>query len=177
MGVLPQLSFANPWWRVVGAPSDLPSVVPLQRQLPVVSESHMIEPTGASRPPVKFWESPAKTYVIYNPLQNDVLFGRGKPLQERPGNVRFREILEKHMGKCDLDDKGASAKVSACIVHLVKEEGGRFLKELNDGGWFEVDEATARTKASHAFRTRRKVFQATLRKDKGALSGRQTAPG
>jgi hypothetical protein len=107
--------------------------------------------------------------VIYNPLQNDVLFGRGKPLQERPGNVRFREMLEKHMGKYDLDDKGASAKVSACIVHLVKEEGGRFLKELEDGGgWFEVDEATARAKVSNAFRTRRKVFQATLKKDKSA---------
>jgi hypothetical protein len=106
--------------------------------------------------------------VIYDPLQNDILFGRGKPIQERIGNVRFREMLDKHIGKYDLDDKGASAKVAACIAHLVKEEGGRFLKELKDGGWFEVDEATARAKISHAFRTRRKAFQATHKKDKSA---------
>jgi hypothetical protein len=185
VGVLPQLTFTNPWWSVVGAP-NLPSEVPLQRQLPVVPQSYIIGPTGASRPPVKFWESSAKPcviasrppvkfwesppnpYVIDDPLQNDILFGRGKPIQERIGNVRFREMLDKHIGKSDSDEKSASAKVSACIVRLVKKEGGRFLKELNDGGWFEVDEATARAKVSHAFRTRRKAFQATLKTDKSA---------
>jgi hypothetical protein len=185
MGVLPQLTFTNQWWSLVGAP-NLPSEVPLQRQLPVVPQLRIIGPTGASRPPLKFWESPAKPcviasrppvetwesrpkpYVIYDPLQNDILFGRGKQIQERIGNVRFREMLDKHIGQCDSDEKGASAKVAACIAHLVKEEGGRFLKELKDGGWFEVDEATARAKISHAFRTRRKAFQAVLKKDKSA---------
>jgi hypothetical protein len=33
----------------------------------------------------------------------------------------------------------------------MKEEGGRFLKELEDGSWVEVDEAAARAKVvSHA---------------------------
>jgi hypothetical protein len=107
--------------------------------------------------------------VIYDLMHNDVLLGRGKPIQERPGNVRFREMLDKHIEKYDSGEKGVSAKVSACIVLLVKEEGGRFLKELEDGGWFEVDEATARAKVSHAFRTRVKVFQSTR------LSKRATA--
>jgi hypothetical protein len=164
-GSLPRPSFANPWWSVVGAP-NLPSVVPLQMQLPVVPQSHVTEPTSASRdPPAKFWESPAKPYVIYDPLQNNVLLGRGKPVQQRPGNVRFREMLDKHMGKYnDRGEKGA--KFTAHILHLVKEGGGRFLMELEDGGWVEVDEATAREKVSRAFRTRRKVLQATLKKDK-----------
>jgi hypothetical protein len=64
--------------------------------------------------------------------------------------------------------KGDKPNVMAYIVHLVKEEGGRFLKELEDVGWVEVDEATARVKVGRAFRSRRKVLQATLKQDKSA---------
>jgi hypothetical protein len=149
IGDLPQPSFANPWWGAVGAP-NLPLVMlpPPERQLPVVPRTHIIGPTSASRPPAKLLcKSPAKLYVIYDPLPNDILLGRGKPVQNRPGNVRFREMLDKHFGKYD----------TAYIVHLVKEEGGRFLKELEDGGWVEVDEATARAKVNNAFRALRKL--------------------
>jgi hypothetical protein len=163
---LPRSSFANPWSSILGAP-NLPSVfVPLLRQLPVVPQSHITGPTSGRRESSeKLWESPAKPYVIRDPLQNDILLGRGKPIQERLGNVRFREMLDKHIDKYDRVEKGAKY-YTAYIVHLVKEGGGRFLMELEDGGWVEVDEATAREKVSRAFRTRRKVLQATLKKDK-----------
>jgi hypothetical protein len=101
--------------------------------------------------------------VIYDPLPSDVLFGRGKPIQERPGNVRFREILDTHTELYDKSEKGAKSAVMAYIVHLVKEEDGRFLKELEDGGWVEVDEATAQAKVGRAFRTRRSALRATLK--------------
>jgi hypothetical protein len=158
-GFLPSPSFANPWWgSVVGAPS-LPSVVPTQRQLPAVyPPSHITGPTSASRP--------AKPFVISDPLPNDILVGRGKPIQYRPANVRFREMLDKHMDKYDKGEKGTKVKVVSYIIHLVKEEGGRFLKELEDGGWVEVDEAAARVKISHSFRSRRAMFHSTLEKDK-----------
>jgi hypothetical protein len=165
-GFLPRPSFANPWFTVVGAP-NFPSVVPPhQRQLAVHPQSHITGPASASNFPAKLWESPAEPYVIYDPLPNDVLLGRGKPIQERPGNIRFRDMLDKHMDNYEKCLTGAKNKVSAYIVHLVKEEGGRFIKEVEDGGWAEVDEATARAKVSHAFRARRGVFQATLRKNK-----------
>jgi hypothetical protein len=153
---LPHPRFVNPWWDVVGAPN-----LPPQPQLPVVAHSHMIGQTSASQPAAKVCKSPAKPYVIYDPLPNDVLFGRGKPIQGRPGNVRFREMLYKHMDKYEQSEKGAKCKkVSAYFVRILKEEGGRFLKEVEDGGWVEVDEATAQAKVSHVIRTRRQVFQA-----------------
>jgi hypothetical protein len=163
-GFLPSPSFPNPFWgSVVGAPS-LPSVVPTQRQLPVVPPSHITGPTSASRPPAKFCKSPAKPYVICDPLPNDILFGRGKPIQYRPANVRFRKMLDSHIEKYG---KGENGGDSAYIVHLVKQDGGRFLKELEvGGGWVEVDEDTAKAKVSQAFRSRRQVFQATFKKDK-----------
>jgi hypothetical protein len=164
---LPQPSFASPWWSVVGAPNLPVVVVPPQGQLPLVPQSHMIGPTIACRPPAKFFESPAKPYVIYDPLPNDILLGRGIPIQQRPGNVRFREIIDTHKDKYEQGGKGAKVAAVAYIVHLVKEEGGRFLKEMEYGrSWVEVDEATALAKVNNAFRTQRQVRQAILRKDK-----------
>jgi hypothetical protein len=169
-------SFANPWWSGVGAPTNLPQVVtvpPHTSQLPVTPASHTTGPStiSASLPPVaKFGKSPAakkNPYAISDPCPNDILFGRGKPIQDRPANVRFREMLDKNSEKYANGGNGGKAIVSTYIVHLVKEEGGRFLKELEDGGgWGEVDAATAQAKVSQAFRTRRQVFQATLKKNK-----------
>jgi hypothetical protein len=153
---MPLPSFANPWRSVVGAP-NLASVLPPHRQLPVYP---------ASRITATLCKSPAKPHLIYNPCPNDILLGRGKPIQARPANVRFREMLDKHMDKYNTREKGVKVIVSSYIVRVVKEEGGRFLKELEDGGWVEVNETTARAKVSHAFRTRRQVFQANLKKDR-----------
>ena len=171
IGYLPQPSSANPWWSVVRAP-NLPPVVPTQIQLSVVPQLHIIGQTSASRPPARLLcKSPAKMYVIYDPLPNDILLGRGKPIQDRPGNVRFREMLDKHMDKYDQFENGAKSSVTTYILHLVKEElGGRFLKELEDRGWVEADEATARAKINHTFLTRRKRFPATFKKDKSTAS-------
>ena len=167
LGFLRLPSFANPLWSIVGgAPNLPPAVVPApQRQLSAVPpQSHIAGPTGgASRPLAKCCKSPAKPYsVIYDPLPNDILLGRGKPTQDRPGNVRFREMIDKHINEYDKDKNGAKVTV----LRILKEEGGRFLKELEVGGWAEVDEAAARAKVSKAFRTRRPAFPATLKKDR-----------
>jgi hypothetical protein len=160
-GFLPLPNIANPWWSVVGA-SNVPSVV-----LPAVSQSHITGPaTSASLPAAKCHKSPAKPHVIYDLLPNDVLLGRGKPIQKHPGNVRFRQMLDSIIEKYGKGEKGAKVRAVAYIIDLVKVEGGRFLKELEDGGWVEIDEATARAKVSHTFRTRRQVFQANLKKDR-----------
>jgi hypothetical protein len=159
------LGFSNPWWSVVGAPNLLLRVPP-QCQLPVVPQSHIAAPTSVSRSQAKIYESPAKPHVIYDPLPNDVLLGRGKAIQQRPGNIRYREMVEKQMDRYDEGDRGAKYTVTASIAYLLKEEGGRFLKEIEDGGWVEVDEATALLKISHSFRSQRKVLQATPKKGK-----------
>jgi hypothetical protein len=160
-------SFASPWWSVAGAP-NWPSVLPPHRQLPVTPSSDIITgPTSASRSPAKFCNSPAKLYVISDPLPNDILFGRGKPIQYRPANVRFRKMLDCHLEKYGKGENCGKVFAPVYMVNMVKEEGGRFLKELEvGGGWVEVDEDTAKAKVSQAFRSRRQVFQATFKKDK-----------
>ena len=65
-----------------------------------------------SDPPAKLCKSPAKPYVSYDPLPNDILFDRGKPIQRRPGNVRFRELIDKHMDKYEQGEKGVKSTVA-----------------------------------------------------------------
>jgi hypothetical protein len=93
VGFLPRPCFGDPWcWSVVGAPtSHLPQAPPpTQRQL-------LTGPMGsAGGSPTKFGKSPAtQPHVIYDAaLPNDILLGRGKSIQNRPANVRFREMLD-----------------------------------------------------------------------------------
>jgi hypothetical protein len=159
-----KLGFPNPWWSVVGAPNLLP-MAPPRSQLLVAPQSHSITTlTSVSRSQAKFCEPPTKPYVIYDPLPNDILLGRGCTIQQRPGNVRYRKMIEKHMGKYDEVDKDAKYALTTYIAYLLKEEGGRFLKKLEGGGWVRIDEATARLKISHAFRSQRKALHTTLKK-------------
>jgi hypothetical protein len=64
-------------------------------------------------------------------------------------------MLDKHMDEYEQSGMGAKVKLSAYIVHIMKEERRRCLKERKDGGWPEVAEATARAKVSFVFHSRR----------------------
>jgi hypothetical protein len=85
-----------------------------------------------SRPPAEFCESPAKPWAIYDPLPNDMLLGRGIPIEQRPRNLLFRKI-DMHKDKCIQGKRNFKHALAACIAHFMKQEGGQFLKELEDG--------------------------------------------
>jgi hypothetical protein len=89
----------------------------------------------------------------------------GSLLNNDPEMFDFERRLKK-MDEYDQGDRGVKYAIMASIVHLLKEEGGRFLKETENGGWVEVDEATARLKISHAFRSQRKALHVALKKGK-----------
>ena len=93
---------------------------------------------------------------ILQPGPQDILFGRGKPYQERPSNVWFRNLLESYRNRYEVACKSEKTKLATEIVHVVKLKNGRFLKQSQEWDyWVEVDDKMAREKVSHAFRTRR----------------------
>ena len=96
---------------------------------------------------------------ILEPGRFDVVFGRGKGNQNRPGNTRFRHIIDMHMDKYETSNKYGKTDVSERVMRLIRESSGRFLKRApNNGGWIEVDDPTeVRDKVSHAFRARRQA--------------------
>ena len=104
--------------------------------------------------------------MIYvdEPLESDILYGRGGNIYNREGNKRFREIVMKRQPnykKIDEDKNADKTKtdtekqmVSRDVVHVAQREGRRFLKKRKDGekGWYVVHDDFARFKASQALR-------------------------
>jgi hypothetical protein len=82
---------------------------------------------------------------IVLPSQEDVLFGRGKPIQEHPGNVRYHYILDLYQAKYEEAKKFQKMEVSNLVLQVIAKQNGRFLKQ-DGAGWVEVDQDQAREK-------------------------------
>jgi hypothetical protein len=95
---------------------------------------------------------------------NDVLSGRGRPLNEHVGNFQFRKIVNQAMPKYfDPSNKTIEKSYFAArVVAIVRclNPPGRFLKEVKGTGyWEEIGDVEARKKASQALRE--KIWEKT----------------
>lgn len=89
------------------------------------------------------------------PGPHDVLLGRGRNLQNHPGNRRFRMLIDRHLDRYDAADKQDKTILGYTIVRIVHETGGRFLRDVDGAGYVEVDDDVARPKVAHCFRSQR----------------------
>ena len=100
----------------------------------------------------------SESSLIPVPKRMDVLLGRGKVIQEHPGNLRYRHLIETSRERYERSSKFEKTAVAEVIVRMIKESNGRFSKQDDDGtGWVVVSDEIAREKVAHAFRNRRKV--------------------
>ena len=118
----------------------------------------------AATPPPKRTTTTITTSKIGNgnqpPSELDVVFGRGRSIQDYPGNKKFRAILDKKKNEYDNLSKFGRTDLAASIIQQIKNDGGRFLKKKDSGGeacWEEVELKEARAKVTMAFRSRRKL--------------------
>jgi hypothetical protein len=105
---------------------------------------------------------------ISKPTPFDVLFGRGKPYQGHPGNIRLHKIVDVHRSRYLRARRYDKFAISEEIVRNIKAppESGRFLKRAEgEDYWEEVSDPVAQEKVSHALRGK-------PRKDNFADSGR-----
>ncbi len=113
--------------------------------------------------------------IIVSPSRKDVLFGRGRPIQDHPGNKLLNSLVESMRNRYEnLQQRSDKTMLSQMIVSKVKNAGGRFLKLCaqngESGGWEEANDAEAQAKVSHAFRSLKQ-----LQKLKGQQTGQQQA--
>jgi hypothetical protein len=92
---------------------------------------------------------------MLEPGRFDVVFGRGRGAQERPGNARFRVLVDMHIEKYERANKFGKTEIANDIIRIIGESSGRFLKKSDGAAWEVVDDLTVRAKVSHAFRARR----------------------
>jgi len=96
--------------------------------------------------------------ICSGPSPTDVICGRGGKANTHPGNISFREEAKKLRNWYESSSKSEKFTISAMLVDLVRERGGRFLKrdDKQAGNWLEADANDVRKKASQALREGRK---------------------
>lgn len=93
--------------------------------------------------------------MIY-PDKHDVVFGKGFPIQTRPGNQHYHWLIESVKPVYDQVPKRVKHLQAQVVVNEILDKlqpPGRFLKKNKDTGEYElVDRATAVLKARQALR-------------------------
>lgn len=95
---------------------------------------------------------------ICNPTDLDVLLGRGGSTNTHPGNIRYRQEVEKiRSWYSSCTTKSEKKEVSQLLIEYVNEYGGRFLvKDGSTQQWVLANPKTARKKTSQALRDSQK---------------------
>lgn len=107
--------------------------------------------------------------IVVVPSRVDILLGRGKPIQDHPGNLRYQSLLDFYQETYERAKKYQKMKISHQILARVAQYGGRFLRQ-EGAGWMEVDPTVARDKVAHAFRTRRVAVAKSGRASSGTIA-------
>lgn len=93
---------------------------------------------------------------IRDPNVNDVLAGRGGRINAHVGNVQFRDIVAQRKKDylATSTKKLEKAHIAADIVYYIRrlDPPGRFLKEDNDGAWWDIGDQKAIKKVGQALR-------------------------
>ena len=70
--------------------------------------------------------------VLIKPSPNDCLFGRGRPYQRHPGNIRMLQLVERNKA-CYQRKETTREEKKHIVKHIIHEMqvtyGGRFLKQ------------------------------------------------
>ena len=94
---------------------------------------------------------------VFLPTTKDVLFGRGKPFQQHPGNIRLSLTLDSVRERYNAASRHEKTMLAMDIVMTFQANGTRFLRRVSndiDGIlWEEVNNSEAREKVSQLFRS------------------------
>lgn len=97
--------------------------------------------------------------VVTVPGVHDVLLGRGRHSHKQPGNKGLRGLIEKYWKRYEVSDKHEKTILAYTIVRIIQERSGRFLKHEEGVGYLMVDDAVARAKVAHSFRSHRSALR------------------
>eukprot|EP00934_Nitzschia_sp_Nitz4_P004714 Nitzschia sp. Nitz4//scaffold148_size54725//36020//37576//NITZ4_006662-RA/size54725-processed-gene-0.24-mRNA-1//-1//CDS//3329536760//4704//frame0 len=88
------------------------------------------------------------------PHKNDVLSGKGRPIQRHPGNIRFRALVDHYMAEYCNAEKGRKGRVGLKVFAAIQASHGRFLSKDNQSGfWYPISDTEALQKVNKAFLT------------------------
>lgn len=88
---------------------------------------------------------------IKEPLSQDVLCGRGRPIREHKGNIRYNKMIQDMRQEYEDAPNGRKLEVVKKLIDSIRADQGRFLHKKGDS-WLELDADKVIVKTSQAFR-------------------------
>jgi hypothetical protein len=89
--------------------------------------------------------------------EKDVLMGRGKRVSEWPGNIYFRQAVNRFRDQYTKAARHEKVQIADKVIEMMHAVSGRFLKENSDGTWSEVEKDRAVEKTCQALREKEKA--------------------
>ena len=90
---------------------------------------------------------------VARPRRFDVLFGKSNVAREHTGTLRAWHLVQMYFVTYERLGKYQKTEVANKIISIIRESGGRFLKQSkNKRDWVEVSDVAAREKIAHWFR-------------------------
>lgn len=112
---------------------------------------------------------------VTDPVDSDVLCGRGGAALRHPGNQTYRRLVNLNKGLYITCLKTEKLKISRSIVAAIREQKGRFLeKDTSDSSnkiWFDIGDKKAIEKTSQALREGQPKLRQKIVEMGGGISG------
>jgi hypothetical protein len=103
---------------------------------------------------------------------DDILLGRGVPMQRHPGNIRMHHLINSYRPRYRKATRIDKASMIQEVLQKLKEGGVKFRKRVdNEDLWVEVGDQVAYDKISHALRGRGSERRAPPRESLSHLAG------
>lgn len=88
---------------------------------------------------------------IKEPRSQDVLCGRGRPIREHEGNIRYNKMIQDMRQEYEDAPNGSKLEVVKKLIDTIRADQGRFLHKKGDS-WLELEPDKVIVKTSQAFR-------------------------
>lgn len=115
-----------------------------------------LHPSAVELPQAQSQAQRTKASSVISPSDSDVLSGRGRFLQNHPGNQRFRKFVEDHFHEYDALARYDRMAFTTNLTNILLEDKIRFLEQTIRGDWVTLNLQEVRKKVSQQFRTLRK---------------------
>jgi hypothetical protein len=107
--------------------------------------------------------------VVHPPRSIDIVFGRGKPVQDHPGNVRMKNIIRQYKTAYHKGGKNDKKMITERVVYVISNDdlSGKvhFLKQKKTGidePWCEANRVEIWKKVRHCLRCTKQYIRKHL---------------
>ena len=92
---------------------------------------------------------------ITEPMDSDILCGRGGGTNHHPGNIKYRRVVNSLKNLYSRSSRNHKGKICHAIVNSIRDSNGRFIGRKGgkeEGPWYDIGNEKAIEKTSQCLR-------------------------